>query len=57
MSKGHEESPEEHKKKHQKDVQDLWEEIELREEQIKEHEKRRRLEEGEEEEDKSSEEE
>jgi len=39
MTKSHEETPEEHKKKHHKEVQDLWEEIEKREAEVKEHEK------------------
>lgn len=39
MTKSHEETPEEHKKKHHKEVQDLWEEIEKREGEIKEQEK------------------
>jgi hypothetical protein len=57
MTKSHEETPEEHKKKHHKDVQDLWEEIEKREGEIKEHERHKRSESEDAEEDRAGEEE
>jgi hypothetical protein len=57
MTKSHEETPEEHKKKHHKDVQDLWEEIEKREGEIKEHERHKQSESEDADEDRAGEEE
>lgn len=57
MTKSYEETPEEHKKKHHKEVQDLWEEIEKREAEVKEHERHKREESEDADEDRAGEEE
>jgi hypothetical protein len=57
MTKSHEETPEEHKKKHHKEVQDLWEEIEKREAEVKEHERHKGSENEDADEDRAGEEE